>query len=147
MILVGIVIAVFAIAAVACSDDNGGDGNGGGDLPGVLQLIATLTEQDASGVSGVADISVNGDGILVQIVMAGLSEGEHANHIHGGSCAEQGAVEITLDQIVADANGDGSQTTNSTEEGIDHFAVGHYVAVHAEDGTVISCGDVVGVDA
>ncbi len=153
LIGVALLTAVLAIGAIACSDDDdeedtNGDTNGdvidddidiGGDL-GIFQLTASLTGPEASGE---ADISPNGEGILVSIIMEGLTEGEHANHLHDGSCDEQGEVVIALDNIVADENGDGSQTTANDEGSIDHYATGHYLAVHAEDGEVISCGDVV----
>ena len=110
----------------------------------VLLLVASLTGPEASGE---AEISANGEGILVSLAMQGLTEGAHANHLHHGTCAEQGEIHITLDDIVADAAGDGLQTTANDEESLDHFATGHYLAVHAEDsetiGDVVSCGDVV----
>ncbi len=147
LIGVALLTAILALGAVACGDD---DEDALEDILeeiedeladiGVFQLVASLTGPEASGE---ADISPNGEGILVSIIMEGLTEGEHANHLHHGSCAEQGEVHIPLDNIVADESGDGSQTTSNDEESIDHFAEGHYLAVHAEDGAVISCGDVV----
>jgi hypothetical protein len=148
LIGVALLTAVLAIGAIACSDDDEEDTNGevidddidiDGDL-GIFQLTASLTGPEASGE---AEISPNGEGILVSISMEGLTAGEHANHLHDGSCDEQGEVVIALDNIVADENGDGSQTTANDEGSIDHYATGHYLAVHAEDGEVISCGDVV----
>ena len=156
LIGVALLIAVFAIGAVACGDDDdddddtNGDTNGeviddGDDLDddlGIFQLVASLTGPEASGE---ASISPNGDGILVSIEMAGLPEGERANHLHHGTCTDDppGEVHIALDNIVADESGDGSQTTSNDEQPIDHFAEGHYLAVHGEDGAIISCGDVV----
>ena len=130
---IGLLIAVLAIGAIACGDDD----------DGVLLLTASLTEEDGSGASGEADLSVNGEGILVQLVMQGLTEGAHANHLHDGSCAEMGGIDIPLDDIVADDAGDGLQTTANDEQPLSHFETGHYLAVHAEDGTVVACGDVV----
>lgn len=152
-LLIGIAIltAVLAIGAVACGDD---DEDALEDILdeiqdeldeiGIFQLTASLTGPEASGE---ADISLNGEGILVQIDMTGLTEGAHANHLHHGTCDETGEIHITLDDIVADDSGDGSQTTANDEEPLDHFAAGHYLAVHAEDsesiGEMISCGEVV----
>lgn len=147
LIGIGLLMAVFAVAAIACDDDDDedkdiGDGNGG-----VLRLSVELSEVDGSGVTGTANLSVNGDGILVAVTMEGLPEGAHANHLHGGSCDEQGAIHVTLDQIVADENGDGSQTTANNEEPLSHYETDHYFAVHEGDndtvGAVISCGDIV----
>ena len=151
-LLIGIALltAVLAIGAVACGDDDDDledildEIQDELDEIGVFQLTASLTGPEASGE---ADISVNGDGILVTLSMAGLSEGAHANHLHHGTCDEQGEIHIFLDDIVADDSGDGSQTTANDEQPIDHFEAGHYLAVHTEDsetiGEVVSCGDVV----
>lgn len=152
---VALLISVFAIGAVACGDDDDDedDAPAATEAPAdddddmVLELVANLTEMDGSGASGEAKISPNGDGILVSLGMAGLTEGAHANHLHHGSCADLGEIHIFLDDVVADENGDGTQTTADDEQPIDHFVAGHYLAVHAEDsetiGVVVSCGDVV----
>ncbi len=157
---IGLLIAVLAIGAIACGDDD--DEISQDDIDdliddiiddtddlGVIRLSASLTEMDGSGASGEADISINGDGILVSLVMQGLTEGAHANHLHHGSCAALGEIHIFLDDIVADDAGDGTQTTGDDEQPLSHFETGHYLAVHAEDsetiGAVVSCGDVVGV--
>ena len=156
LIGVALLTAVLALGAIACGDDDDDDDDddGNGDIIDdvidddmILQLVASLTEMDGSGASGEADISLNGEGILVSLIMEGLTEGAHANHLHHGSCAEQGEIHIFLDDIVADENGDGTQTTGSDEAPLDHFETGHYLAVHVEDsetiGAVVSCGDVV----
>ena len=157
LIGVALMTAVLALGAIACGDDDDDD-DGNGDIIDdviddvidddmILQLVASLTEMDGSGASGEADISLNDEGILVSLSMAGLTEGAHANHLHHGSCADQGEIHIFLDDIVADENGDGTQTTADDEQPIDHFESGHYLAVHTEDsetiGAVVSCGDVV----
>ena len=150
LIGVAILTAILAIGAIGCSDDDDDELDDildeildDLDDLGVLQLTASLTEMDGSGASGEAEISPNGDGILVSLIMEGLTEGSHANHLHHGSCDEQGEIHITLDNIVADENGDGTQTTSDDEQPLDHFESGHYLAVHAEDGAVVACGDVV----
>ncbi len=148
LIGIGLLVAVLAIGAIACGDDdddgdgNGnGNGNGNGDL--LLRLSVTLTGPDASGT---AELTVNGEGILVSLSMAGLVEGVHANHIHDGACESIGAIVITLDNIVADAAGDGTQTTANNEGPLSHYETGHSLAVHEADGspgTIISCGEIV----
>ena len=151
LIGVALITAVLALGAIACGDD---DEDALEDILeeledeladlGVLQLVASLTGPEASGE---ADISLNGEGILVTLIMEGLTEGAHANHLHHGTCDDQGEIHIFLDDVVADDSGDGSQTTSNDEQPIDHFESGHYLAVHVEDsetiGEVISCGDVV----
>lgn len=157
LIVIGIILAVFAVAAVACNDDDDGDSSDGdGDAtsvptrsdedPDILRLSVTLTGTDEGGPSGEADISVNDDGILVSVTLLDLPEGAHANHLHHGTCAEPGEIHITLDQIVGDGTA-GSQTTANNEEAIDQIAEGHFLAVHEGEndapGAIITCGDVV----
>ena len=147
---VGLLIAVFAIGAVACGDDDDDVEDAIEDILeelddlGVLQLVAHLEEVDGSGASGEADLSLNGDGILVSLIMEGLTEGSHPNHLHHGTCDDQGEIHITLDGVVADASGDGLQTTANNEEPLSHFETGHYFAVHVSDTdlTVVACGNV-----
>ena len=151
LIGVGLLIAVFAIGAVACGDDDDDVEDAIEDILdelddlGVLQLVAQIEEMDGSGASGDAELDLNGDGIRVSISMEGLTEGAHPNHLHHGTCAEQGEIHITLDGVVADASGDGLQTTANNEEPLSHFETGHYLAVHVSetDLTVIACGNVV----
>ena len=146
---IGLLIAVLAIGAIACGDDDDTDDiiddivDDTDDL-GVIRLSASLTEVDGSGASGEADLSINGEGILVQLDMEGLTEGAHANHIHDGSCDNLGAVDIPLDDIVADSAGVGTQTTGNADQPLSHFETGHLVAVHADDGAIVACGDIVG---
>ena len=52
-----------------------------------------------------------------------------------------------LEELQASADGDATATTTDFAEedpdpAFNHFEAGHYVAVHAADGAVISCGDV-----
>ncbi len=153
LIGVGLLAAVLAIGAVACGDDDDDVDDLVDEILdelddlGVLQLVAHLSEVDGSGASGEAELSVNGDGILVSIIMEGLSEGVHANHLHDGTCEEPGEIHITLDGLVADDLGDALQTTANNEEPLSHFETGHYLAVHVGDdetiGAVVACGDVV----
>ncbi len=151
LIGVALLTAILALGAVACGDDDDDELEDildeiqdELDDIGVFQLVASLTGPEASGE---ADISPNGEGILVSLIMEGLPEGAHANHLHHGTCDDQGEIHIFLDDIVADDSGDGLQTTSDDEQPIDHFEYGHYLAVHAEDsetiGEVISCGEVV----
>ena len=108
-------------------------------------LTAALAPQDGSGVHGVATLSTAGDGTRIRVTVLGLSEGDHANHLHHGSCAdaELGAIHVPLSDLSAGADGDASGTTVWADNGIDHFASGHYVAAHElVTFAVIACGDV-----
>ncbi len=147
LIGIGLLVAVLAVAAVACDDDDDDDGDGGGG-DSVTTLSATLSEVDANGVTGSATLTKADDGTTeVVVTMTGLTEGPHANHLHHGTCDEQGEVQVTLEELQASADGDATATTTDfAEEDPDpefsHFEQGHYVAVHDTEGAVISCGDV-----
>ena len=139
---IGLVVAVLAVAAIACSDDDDDD-SGGGD--GATTLSATLSEVDGNGVTGSATLTEADDGTTEVVVeMAGL-DGTHANHLHHGACDAQGEVHVALTELQADADGDDTATTTFDDPELSHFETGHYVAVHeagGEPGPVISCGDV-----
>ncbi len=139
---IGMVVAVLAVAAIACSDDDDDD-SGGGD--GATTLSATLSAVDGNGVTGSATLVEADDGTTEVVVeMAGL-DGTHANHLHHGTCDAQGEVHVALTELQADADGDDTATTTFDDPELIHFETGHFVAVHeagGEPGPVISCGDV-----
>ena len=129
-LLVGVVVMAVALGAVACGDDK--------------ELGA---EMSGDGMTGTATITEDGDGVEVVVEVEGLPPGMHANHIHHGSCANQGAVHVPLTELDADAGGDAEATTNWADNDIDHFETGHYVAAHEMStadgvGAVIVCGEV-----
>jgi len=108
-------------------------------------LTAAIAAVDGSALSGVATLSAAGDGTAIQVTVEGLSEGDHANHVHHGSCAdaELGAIHVPLSDLSAGADGDASGATVWPDNGLDHFASNHYVAVHElVTFAVIGCGDV-----
>ena len=146
-IVIGLLVSVIAIAAIACDDDeNGGDGGGAGEL------MATLSEMEGSGVTGTATLTEDDDGTTrVVVSMEGLPEGPHANHIHPVTCDAQGDVHLTLEELQAGADGVAEATTTDFPEEdpdreLNYFAVGHYIAVHVGGndtvGAVISCGNI-----
>ncbi len=145
LIGIGLLVAMLAVAAVACGDDDDDDG-GGGD--GAATLSAILAEIEGNGVTGTATLTETDVGYTqVEVTMAGLPEGPHANHLHHGTCDAQGEVHVTLTEVQASADGDATATTTDFPEedpdpAFSHFETGHYVAVHADDGAVIGCGDV-----
>ncbi len=151
LIAIGLLVGVVTIAAAACDDDddNGGDGGDGG---GAGELTVTLAEMDGSGVTGTATLTETDDVTTrVVMLMEGLPEGPHANHIHHGSCDAQGEVHVTLEELQAGAAEVATATTTDfADEDPDpefaHFAADHYVAVHVGGndtvGAVISCGNV-----
>ncbi len=142
LIAIGLLIAVLAVAAIACDDDE----------DGAAALTATLSEVEGNGVTGNATLTETDDGTTeVVVTMKGLPEGPHANHLHHGTCDEQGEVHVTLEELQADADGDATATTTDfpqedPDPEFSHFEKGHYVAVHVAGndtvGAVTSCGDV-----
>jgi len=148
---IGLLSVLLAVGAYACGGDDDSEAVDDSiedildDDGMVFQLAAELMPQGDSTASGTAELSVNGEGILVSIAMEGLSAGAHPNHLHDGSCAENGNIHVPLDNIVADDSGDGTQTTGSNELPLSHFETDHYLAVHeAEDDlSIVACGDVV----
>lgn len=89
--------------------------------------------------------------LKVEVKLVGLAPGSsHPNHIHGGSCAQQGGVLYPLTAITADSHGtaDVTTTVKDVKEG-KIPASGWYVNVHngpglqpAEQFQPIVCGDV-----
>ena len=143
LIGIGLMIGVLAITAVACGDDDDDDDDD--DDGDAVTLTASLAEADGSGVTGSATLTEATDGATEVVVdMAGL-DGTHANHLHHGSCDAQGEVHVTLEELIAAADGSGTATSTFADPELAHFEAGHYVAVHEAGGApgpVISCGDV-----
>ena len=147
LIGIGILVSVVGIAAMACGDDDGNGGDGGG----ARELTATLSEMDGSGVAGIAILTEDDDGTTrVVVSMVGLPEGTHANHIHHVSCDAQREIHLTLDELQASADGVAEATTTDFPEEdpdrpLSYFEAGHYIAVHVGGndtvGAVISCGN------
>ena len=129
--------AAFAQLATACGDDDEDDGD----------LTATLQGVDGVSASGTASFEAQGDGVEIEIEVDGLPPGMHANHVRHGSCTSLGEIHVPLTELEADSDGDAAAETEWADNGLDHFAAGHYVAIHelsTDDGVgpVIVCGDV-----
>lgn len=91
--------------------------------------------------------------LTVQVMLSGLAPSStHPNHIHEGSCANQGKALYPLSNLVADAHGVANATTKiSLPNGIP--AKGLYLDVHngpalspADQFLSIACGDIVNHD-
>lgn len=110
------------------------------------ELTAILSQQGGSGATGSATIIAKIGGTKVAVTMAGLPEGPHANHLHHGTCDVQGAIHVTLGELIADADGNATQGTIDNEHILSQLETGHYLAVHEGGndtiGAVISCGKV-----
>ena len=88
--------------------------------------------------------------LLVKIVATGLApKSTHPAHIHKGSCANQGAVYLPLQPVVADAAGNGTSTTTITNPGSNLPTNGLYINIHngptlatSDQAQPIACGDI-----
>ncbi len=116
--------------------------------------MEAVGDAGASGSASIAQSAAGGTEVEVTID-SGLEAGTHVSHIHHGTCAtEPGEIHVDLTSIEADASGAGTAATTdpvppdgSVAPAYDHYlAREHYVAVHALDGTLVSCGDVVPAD-
>lgn len=126
-----------------------------GGTPSAEIAPITMNEVAASGVTGTASITETATGgtEVTVTIDAGLDAGEHMSHIHHGTCATQpGEIHVNLSSVVAGADGSAPATTTTDPQPADGSAAPpyshwlareHYVAVHALDGTLVSCGDVV----
>ena len=158
------VLTTVLLLGAACSDDDDDDASATATATetGIATETATATEPAAaaseplraavlaiedSGVSGRVTLAAGGDGTQVEVSLSGLPVGAHANHLHHGSCAAQGEVHVPLTELDASDEGTAAGSTTFDDPALDHFAAGHYYAVHDADGAVIGCGDVVAADA
>jgi CHRD domain len=111
-----------------------------------LNSTGALATNEASKVTGTAEIAVLGDGTTkVTLMLSGMVAGsKHAAHIHTGSCVNQGSVAVPLPDVVAGADGVGS-SEKIIQTGLIPAAA--YVNVHQKGsdegvGGGISCGDI-----
>jgi hypothetical protein len=172
LIGIALAAGALALGAVACGDDDD-DGGGNGEEPTATEaapaeeatpteaagetpedgetpsaegetIDVILAESEGSGVTGLATITTTDAGFDVELsIDGGLTEGEHANHIHVGTCEARGDVVETLTPLQADASGAVEATSTSIASPLADFTTGNnYFAVHATDGTVVACGDI-----
>jgi CHRD domain len=111
-----------------------------------LNSTGALATNEASKVTGTAEIAVLGDGTTkVTLLLSGMVAGsKHAAHIHIGSCVNQGGVAVPLPDVVASTDGAGSSEKIIQTGSIPAAA---YVNVHQKGsdegvGGGIACGDI-----
>jgi Cu/Zn superoxide dismutase len=127
-------------------DDTVGAVIGCGDVVAADAPLSAAVSNDNGSIAGTVDLTPTDGETEIVVALTGLPEGNHANHIHHGSCANQGEVHVPLTEL--DAGSDGSASATTAADGLDfvHFSAGHYYAVHeaGDDtvGAVIACGDV-----
>jgi hypothetical protein len=141
-LIIGLVSAVFALAAAACGDDED-DGDGleqptatesmdtaeptepaatepAGETPVAGAEIApiAMNEVDGSGVTGSASITETDTGgtEVVVTIDGGLEPGTHQSHIHHGVCSDPtGEIHVNLNPVEAGDDGSGSATTTDPQ--------------------------------
>jgi hypothetical protein len=106
----------------------------------------TMNATGGSGVTGSAQLTAMGAQTQVVVTVQGASQnGSHVNHIHAGSCAQQGGIVFPLTDIRTDATGRGSATTMVAAPLSTIQGASHYVNVHAGPALPspgVSCGDI-----
>jgi hypothetical protein len=102
---------------------------------------------------GTADLTWNPQNtkLTVTIKLSGLqAQTSHPAHIHSGDCSTDGTIVYTLNNVVADAAGNGTSTTtiNNVTDGIP--ATGWHINVHSgptlqtpAEALAITCGKVI----
>lgn len=74
----------------------------------INHYTANLTTLNDSGVTGTADLTLNGDMLTVHIMASGLMPNlAHAQHIHGTFDSSGNPTDATKPTLAQDANGDG----------------------------------------
>lgn len=106
----------------------------------VSMMLETLNE---SGVTGTVTVTHEGESVVVDVQVQGVSEGEELPaHVHEGDCATGGSVLVPLNAIaISDGSGSSSTTLEAAQVPEDQAA---YVQVHAPDGQPVACADLPG---
>jgi hypothetical protein len=125
-------------AALACEEESASG-------PVSPPVSFSMNAVEGNGVTGTAQIDDQpGDVSTVTVTLQGLpAGGQHAGHVHRGSCANQGAILFGLMPIAADAQGNGTAFTNQVPDEL--LGVGFYLQYHVElepPGDPISCADI-----
>jgi CHRD domain len=110
------------------------------DVAGGIEV--TLNEQNASGQSGTATLTVGGDGTLhVSIALSGGNTDPQPAHIHEGTCADLNPQPaFPLENVVS------GQSESDVEVSLQDLALTPYaINVHkseAEADVYVACGDI-----
>lgn len=109
-------------------------------------VTVSMTASGGSGVTGSAVLTPQGSQTQVVVTIQGAPpNGTHVNHIHNGTCAQQGGIAFPLADLKVDANGraTATSTVNATLASLQGGA--NYVNAHAGAALPspgISCGDI-----
>jgi hypothetical protein len=137
MVVLGILAGLF----VACAPAAGSNSKTVNLTP-----IGSLSSGATSQVAGSATISADSPKSKVTVSLRGLEpNSKHAGHLHVGTCSAVGPVAVGLNVITADANGNGSSTTDVDTAKL----AGAYVAYHQRGpddangiGSFVTCGEI-----
>lgn len=134
------------LLVAACGSEGAGATTPTPSVPGIPFAMKAVNN---SGVTGDGTITKISGKFIVTVRLKGLAaKSSHMSHIHLGSCATgPGDVAITLENVVADSNGDGRATTTISHPYVVP-STGWYVNVHVgpdlskpEYVEGIACGD------
>ncbi len=152
-----VLVAAVALGIAAC----------GGDDEGPLDLRATLTGVNDTGISGSVfmstlptvetsgptgrlrqgcgrDASILSGFCTSDIEVSGLPAGTHASSLRAGSCASLGEVAQELEDVVADGGGTATSRTQWPYYGVDSlYFTDHVITIHETDAdsAVVACGE------
>jgi hypothetical protein len=100
-----------------------------------------------AGIAGTAEVLPGGGHFVLTIRLQGLPpNGNHIAHIHLGSCAANGAIDLPLQPLAADGSGNATSTTTLNKD----YAIppaGWYANVHqgpdlqGDNARPLACGD------
>jgi hypothetical protein len=133
----GLALALALGGAMACGDD--------ANAPVDPTVTFAMNAVNGNGITGTVTIEDQpGNGATVTVTLRGLTpDGQHAGHIHVGTCANQGAIVAGLNPVTADAQGTGSATTTGVPDEL--LGAGQYVQYHVAlnpSGAPMSCADI-----
>ena len=113
---------------------------------GPTSAVAILKPFEGQTALGFATLKDAGSGkTTVSLTMYGLNpKATHVNHIHKGSCANQGGVEFTLTELKADSRGMATAVTTVDKSVADLVNGDFYIQPHAINfpSPGITCGDI-----
>lgn len=98
-----------------------------------------------SGVTGSATITPEAGGATatVAVTLHGLAAGSwHVGHVHRGSCAQPGEIDVTLSPVAADADGSGAATSTGVPiADLEHgYALQYHITLDPPS-AAIACAD------
>lgn len=140
--------AIIALLLAACGSSTSTSNTNSSSTSNTVTATAQLQHMPMG--TALLDWTPTTKTLAVQLTLSGLAPSStHPAHIHAGSCANQGKVIYPLSNIVADAQGNATVTTNIANIANGIPASGWYINVHNGPGLSatdqfqpIACGDI-----